>query len=354
MNNTTLVTIGWNGIKIAVCGAVICALAMGFVVLTPDGEVESADADIFWTGSSLLQDSKQDRFVDLLDDQGFSEPRAYDWNGNVVYFAQGQSTDSPRQVAAQLQEAFLRQGINDNALPLPPDPEALGDESADAAEKAYAVLAMQEFFSGGMMPVVDTGDQVAFTSVEVAAEGGNVETLDELLMLQQALHERGYGNSALFKNFRYVEAFRPQNSRKTQKIAIFGDENTNFMNFLPGAGGEVDHRSKEDVVPACPGCDRVSRLSGLESEEAFEMASYNSPDTVGGVLDFYQRALLVRGWEVSSGVDVVDNVAGLQMPYNPNATGGDMKVFRRGNHAVHVHAYRGDRGSTHVNVFRGK
>ena len=346
-------TLAWNGLKIALCGAVIAAIAVTFVVFGPQGEVEDAEADIFWFGPSSLQDSKHQRFVDLLDDQGFSEPQPYDWNGNILFFSHGETTESPRQVAARMQEAFLRDGINDRIFPVPPDPTALGDESATAAERAYAALAAEEFFTGGMIPIVDTGDHVAFTSVEVAAKGGNLDNLDEMFVILGLLPQH-LGISSIFNNMRYVEIFRPEGSRKTQKIAVFGDEKVNFNRFQPGTGGAMPHRGADDTVPSCPGCERTSRFSGMESQDGFEMQSFDSPDTVDGVLAFYTRAMLVRGWELSSGADVTRFLDHFYPPSVMEERTGDVAVFARGSEVVHVHAYPAARGGAQVNVFQGK
>ena len=340
----------WNGAKIAACGAIIAAIAMGFVILTPQGDVDRADADIFWTGPSSLQTSKQDLFIDLLDDQGFSEPQPYDWNDNIVYFSHGQTDESPRQAAARLQEAFLREGINDNVFPVAPDPSAMADETATVDEKAYATLAAEEFFSGGMIPVVDTGDHVAFTSVEVAADGGNIDNLDELQWILAELPEH-VGAPSIFNNIRYVEVFRAEGQSQTQKIAVFGDEKVNLNLFQPGTGGVGRQVDSDDRVPACIGCERNSRLSGMEDQSGFEMQSFNSPDTVDGVLAFYRRAMLTRGWEMSSSADILGMVSGLQEMTQDRE--GDAAIFVRGNRIVHIHAYPADRGGTHVNIFQG-
>lgn len=347
----SLKTIGWNGVKIAFCGAIIAAIGLGFIVLTPQGEVEEADADIFWFGPGSLQDSKHERFVSMLDDEGFSEPQPYEWNGNIVYFSQGQTSESPRQASLRIQEALQREEINNRVYPVAPSPTAFEDPSADPAQKAYSALAMDEYFSGGMIPVIDTGDHVALNGVEAAVKGGNVDHLDQFKLLRN--NAPVSDQSALFNNIRYVEFFRPQGSRTTQKIAIFGDENMDLRQFQPGGGGFNAHRGAEESVPACPGCERITQFSGMESQAGNEIETYDSPDTVDGVIDFYHRALSVRGWEASTGMEKVQALRAKTMPQYADGREGEMAAFIRGNETVQIHAYPAQGPGSSVSVVRG-
>lgn len=342
----------WNGAKITLCGAIIAAIGFAFVILTPQGEIDEADADIFWFGPGSLQDSKHERFVDMLDDQGFSEPQPYEWNGNMVYFSHGQTSESPREVSSRLQEALVREGINDRSYPIPADPNVFQDPSASRLQLAYSALAMEEYFSGGMVPIIDTGDYVALNGLEAAVEGGNVQHLGELRELMWSAPT--VDAAMLFNNIRYVEAFRPRGSRTTHKIAIFGDENMDLRQFQPGGGGFNVHRSAEDAVPACPGCQRVSQFSGLESQAGSEIETYDSPDTTDGVISFYHRALLARGWRVSETMQEVQQMRAMHGPYRPDEHYGEMVAFERGEDTVHIHAYPADGAGTSVNIFRGR
>lgn len=348
-----------TGAKLAVCGAVIAAIAFAFVVLTPAGEVDSAGADVFWIGPGA-EKSNQQRFVEMLQEEEFSEPQPYDYNGNTVYFARGQTRETPGEVAERVQQALVRKGLNERVYPVVADPTAIAtaidDEQIDRGELTYSTLAGQEFLTGGMIPIVDTGDYVALSGIETTIGDGWLQQeydLEELPALIAQMQSYPGGDLAdMVDNIRYIEAFRPRGSSTTRKVAVFGDGDLQMRNFAPAAGGQ--QQRNEQSVPACPGCSRNTSFSGMGSQEDYQMQSYDSPASPDGVIDFYERAMAERGWEKSTGAGLVDRMRARRAPAGADDTTGLMRTFVRGGDMVQIHAYRGGDGTTHVNVFRGE
>ena len=348
----------WNGLKLAGCGAIIASVAFAFAVYYPDGSVGQAEADIFWLGPASLQDSKQKQFVDFLDDQGFSDPQPYSYNGNTLYFSHSQTTDSPGNASRQLQRALVESGINQHTYPRPPDPTVVQDvdpNSADLSQEqreqvAYSAMGATDFFSGGLVPVIDTPDHITMTGVELLTqEKGATDLADILVSIWGAEIEHP---STLFNNFRTIEIFQPQGSSTTQQIAIFGDGDVDFNSFAPG-GGLYDRVAPQlNDVPPCSGCERNTEFAGLESQSDYAMTTYNTRESVADVLRFYDRAMPMRGWQASTGLQLVQAMrSNAPRSYDAPDQYADMRTFARGNSTVHIHVEPASGPGTLVNIF---
>lgn len=341
-----------NGAKIILSATVIVAIAFAFVVLGPRGEVEEAEADLTWLGGSALKKSKQDRFITVLQKEGFSRPQPYDWNGNTIYFSHGESSGSPYDVARELQDAFVREGLNDQYYPFPPSATTLDLDSTDEnlEEVAYATMATLDYFKGAMIPTKQTADHIAFNGVDVATDKEDLSS-EELLEMFLTYPE-SEDMSGFIKNFRYIEIFRPQGSSRTEKIAIFGDGDFKLANHQPGGGPPGAGRGfEEELIPACPGCQRNSRISGLESQENFSIHTFNSTDNVENVLTFYRRVLLRRGWEPVEYIADLHRVQAEATMEGREEMTGTIEAYSKDNRMVFVHAYAEGPRETHVNIF---
>ena len=342
----------WNGAKLAGCGAVIAGIAFGFAVINTEGGIGQADADVFWTGPVSVGETNQDKFLRVLQREGFSEPQAYDWNGNTMYFAHGQTSEAPRQVSMRLQERMVREGLNKHVYPAAPDAMVFEDEQASPTEVAYATMAMEDFFTGGLIPTTDTGEHIVLNGVELATD--KPMDIDGQRMMKMFMSYDGDDFADMFNNVRYIEAFRPEGSAKTHKIAIFGDGETKLSLFQPGAGSQIDTpRGEEGLIPACPGCERNTRFSGKEGQSDYEMYTYNSPDSVENVMAFYRQALMVRGWQPSTGLAVVQQLRARIAPPEAADRKGRMEVYERNGRTIHIHVYAAKDVGSHVNIFTG-
>ena len=347
-----------NGVKLAVCGTVVAAIGFAFIVLTPDGSVEEADADLFWTSPGDFS-TNQEKFIDVLEDQGFSEPEPYEWNDNIVYFSHGETDEAPREVSERVQRALVDVGLNEQMYPVPPNPNSIEhayeNDRPDKEQIVYASIAAQDFVDGGMIPMIDTGDKVALSGIDTALQHGEIQDkydLDDLPAFMAMMSSYGGDDMAdLIENVRYVEAFRPHGSSRTQKVAMFGEEDLNLRNFTPG-GGSAD--VGDDLIPACPGCERNTNFAGAESQQQYRMQSYNTSHAAESVVDFYRRAMVERGWELSTGIGLVEQFRADRAPSDADDMYGEMLTFVHDSGDIaQIHVYEGDNRQTQVNVFRG-
>lgn len=105
-----------NLIRLALTAGVIVGIGAAFLLLQPasDGqgglEVESSRADITWM--TPFSPSPTQRFASALEDLGHEPPRAYDLNGNDVYFSTRVSRKSPERLLQEYQQAFVDHGVN--------------------------------------------------------------------------------------------------------------------------------------------------------------------------------------------------------------------------------------------------
>lgn len=346
--------------KIAGCTAVITGIAFAFVVLGPEGAVERVGADIFWGGG--IEDNTHEQFLEVLQQEGFSDPQPYDYNGNIMYFAQGETTEAPRDAARRLQEALVREGVNDQVYPVPARPdvadgvlmEQVSDpDEIDEREVAYSTIAGMEYFSGGLIPIIDTGDKVAMSGVDVTVsdELQNEYDLNDFPALMAELQARsGTDATEIIDNIRYIEVFRPERSATTQKVAIFGDGDIDLSNFAPGAGSAPPGG---EVIPPCPDCRRNTSFAGLQDQSDYQMQTYNSPSAPGTVMAFYERTLAERGWQMSTGAALAQQIRGTTAPAGAADNLGETNTFVRDGHTVQIQVYNAG-GETHVNVFHGQ
>lgn len=340
-----------NSAKVLLSVAVIVAIGFSFVILAPQGVVEEAEADVFWVGPGIGERSNQQKFLKVLEREGFSKPQPYDWNGNIIYFSHGEARGNPRTEAQKLQQAFVDEQLNEQHYPFPPSPDALEEgTSATPEETAYATMATMDYFRGAMIPVSYTEDQVAFNGVDLASDKEKLDGAELMEMFLTFPEDRD--GSELIQNFRYVELFRPEGASTTQKIAIFGDGDFKLENHQPGGGAHGTGRSlEEETIPVCPGCQRNSRFSGLESQENYAIYTFNSPDGMDNIIRFYQQALLRRGWRPA---DLLENTQALQaelMPTDADELMGEMRAFLKGEQMLFLHIYPGQEKGTYVNIF---
>ena len=348
-------------VKLAIAGATIAAIAFAVAIYYPDGSVGQADADVFWLGPASLQDSKQQRFVDFLDDQGFSEPQPYSYNGNTLFFSHQQTDDSPRDAVSQLQKALVEADINQYSYPRPPDPSVLQNHDPndthipveDQQRVAYSAMGASDFFSGGLVPTKDTGDHIALTGVELLTQEKGATDLHETLM---SIWNADTDNpTSLFNNFRSMEVFRPQGSSTTQMIAIFGDGDVDFHKFAPGGGAYSATAPQLRDIPPCPGCERNNEFAGLQDQADYATVTYNTRSSMSDVVAFYERAMPIRGWNRALGLDIVHAIRASNNPgFDDPVLGVDMLTYSRAGQTVHIHIEPASGPGTLVNIFSGQ
>lgn len=270
----------WNSLKISGCALSVAAIAWGVGVFTPQGEVASSHADTAWL--SPFKRSNTERFNTALEKLGHPEPRRYDLNGNTVYFSTTTSLKTPQELLLDYQDEFVRQGINQDTF------TAL----APADEEARLLNALQ----GGLSPIAISPDHIALAGVLTKNRADSPEALRDDYLGTDNPHE-------LFRAHRYIEISRDPDRRHTEVVASWSDEAFDYSRMVPG--NDADHQAFDALVPACPGCTRLTRFADENPGTHQVDLTFASPASADTLIHFYDQALPSRGWSLADEGDAI-------------------------------------------------
>ena len=300
MNTDDTSGLGAVGTFLKKVGLTLAAIAFiaGLFAVAGDGEVSTASADIYVMGSGKPP-SKQEKFVDTLVDYGLSEPRTYDWNGNAVFFSQGETRKSPEEVQYDLQDAFVRNGVNKYFHPRPVDPG-----SAQTSEEVEAEMhAGEDYLTGGLVPLKTTRDHIVMNGVQSSGKERNLTELLKKMAWSKAHAGRYLEPEQMMANFRYVEAYRKPGQKRTTITAAFSEEALDLNRFKPSAANYTPNADQE--IPPCVGCKRITRFAGTGAESDKRTILFESPNEPKDELQFYRAALQDRGWKPDPSLESV-------------------------------------------------
>ncbi len=339
--------------KIAGAGATIFAVGFG-VITFGDSEgtpaVQEAKADI-WSLSFTGNDN-QKKFVDALMAEGMEEPRAYNWNDNVVFFSTTTTAESPVQVMRRFQDQFVEQGLNSEPhyTTLPPISEVGVDfweagkdqQRRGANLMAKHVKSKDDMFSGGVVPTIVTDNMVQMIGVE--PKGDTKGSMEFVLAMADTMKE-GKTVADTIQGIRYLDAVRT-NSGLTRITATWSDENFDFdrIKAPEKRAEEIVPAARTIEVPKCLGCSRMMYFEGLSvGEKGYVNEIFRSPKPALETLTFYDQALRKRGWQLtdSSRTMIAAKKGGLM-----EEAGGKLAHYARGNDFITVLAYPEEAGST--------
>ena len=98
-------------VKLLAASSAILLIAFAFLTLTPgeDKIIEPANADIY----SFVGLDEKNNFSRAMQSMGI-KPRAYDFNGNIMYFGTTRvpNSRSAREVAEMVQDQLVESGVN--------------------------------------------------------------------------------------------------------------------------------------------------------------------------------------------------------------------------------------------------
>lgn len=260
--------------KLAVAGATIFAIA--FAVMS--AEPAPAEADVFF-GSS---DSNHERFARVIEGSGL-KARPYDLNGNVIYFASGQTRKSPAEALHYYQDAFHSEGINSRSWadhPTRVEANARGDKGA-AHALAEATL------RGEIVPEVRAPNYVTMTGMAATASDRS-----DFVAAGTADGKFRFADAA--QGFRMIEAMWDEELGRTQLTAVWTADdfdhhkmdNTAFVQSPP-----------DTEIPACIGCKREVAFKSLNPGEPFRSDSYRTSSSPSVTHEYFSRSMSSRGWE---------------------------------------------------------
>lgn len=265
----------WWGttLKLGATATAIAAVAFGVAVLDVSAPGSVSHADITWLSGGFEQ-TNTEQFDEALQDLGHDEPRRYEMDGNTVFFSTTTSRKAPRQLMVDYQRELKRRGLNDRVYRrLDPDAEIERTETA---------------LTGGLIPLAISADHVALAG---AVTDNRADDPDELLDNHDGVDEV----SELLRGHRYIEMSRQPGSRHTSVVASWSDEAFDYSTLM--SGDPAERPGYDDAVPACPGCQRLTRFADDNREETDRVElAYLGPRSIPETRTFYHRVLPRRGW----------------------------------------------------------
>lgn len=290
------------GLKLVATAASLLAIAAAFLVGSDEAQVEPAHADIHALGN-FAPETKKERFGAALSDLGMSTPRAYDWNGNTVYFSYMLTPDEPHVVLERFQRAFVERGLNSKMYHDVPD-YGMDAEDVDpkrpetTLEYAFAFGGARDFFNGGLVPTEIAPERIVMTGMDPR---NSYENIIELAR-DFHIHERELDD--MVGALRTVEILREGGQDNTTVTATWTDDDFQLGRFMPNASSS----SPAQDLPTCLGCKHLMRFAGTAAERPYIANLYISPYHASSDLSaYYRRVLADHGWNpdpASVGVNV--------------------------------------------------
>lgn len=309
-------------LKIWALVSAACALllvGLWATVWTPGQGVADSKADIVDLFSH--PDTPTTRFERALEHLGHEKPRAFDLNGNTVYFSVNYVDQRPIEVLKRYQDEFVYQGLNHDAY--------VTDRAARSTQ------ALQDMLTGGIVPTEIGREYVAMGGGLSENRAQNARQLVEL--------GRDFASGKLAKKFRayrHIEAFREKHARWTTVVATWSDDDFDYRKMV--AGSRVRGQNADPRVPACPGCTRLQRFDDLDPAQGHVDHVFAGRRSVDETLGFYDRVLPRRGWKLAPTTRVLERARRMKLPL-PAA---HMRHYVRAGQEMTVVVYPGDDGLT--------
>lgn len=302
----------WTTAKLAVTGATIAAIAIGFGIFDSNLEVQDSEADI--VSFDFAEREPVQKFEDSLDDLGHPDPRPFNLNGNTVYFSSIETTEEPKQVMERYLREFYEEGLNSRP------------EYAPNAETGDAVILDGQ--AGGIVPMFVSNDQVILGGMELAKDW---ETADDLRAIFRD-HDKD-APWKLWKGYRNIEISRTD--RKTLVSASWSRNDFDYEKMMMGNESEDQNVSTE--VPGCIGCVRVNSFEDLSASSNYRNDIYMGASPPEELSRFYDQALSSRGWEPTEATIAFDRVRQYADFKGEDAI---MRRYARGLERMTVMSYR--------------
>lgn len=336
-------------LKLGISGAIIAALAVGFIVISGEGDISEAQATIFDLQTEAA--AEHEDFERVMEESGL-EPSPYDMNGNHVQFAAADSPLSPMELSENYQRRLQRAGINSKVYNQPLIPsdghhaspqEILGDteqvlEQMDAFLSGELVpITMEDDYvtMGGLVPDRDfDGDEEEFREQWQANMRDNFEDGEELFEhLQRATDIEGIDFEDNIAGFRFLDAQRQDHPQmQSQVTATWSDNDFDASRMNDPQAME---RRPGAEVPACIGCERSNRLEALNEDEPYVLNQFHTSAPSHDVGQFYREAMQNRDWQPSESDQIINEFAA-HVPELQQMSGETM-TFERGEESLTIY-----------------
>jgi hypothetical protein len=292
-----------NTLKLGVAGGVIFGIGFAFVTQDPaTTEVgpAPAKADIADFASTPL--TKSAKFTEAMVGLGL-KPRIYDYNGNTMFFAVGQSEKRPKELMYDIQERLVAHGVNkENRTDLKPgmanamELDWRGLRDTPGAESMEKTLADPHFKSiaahgevlidGDVVPTLVTENRIEMVGYDKNREGSS-EDMEALFAGDES--SRKVAN--LMGGYKYIDA--QWVGHGTEVSAVWSSEDFS-ADRMQGMGN--DQSPPDPDVPVCMGCSRDFRMQTKDGGDEFSSNMYNTSLGVDATFNYYRSQMEQRGW----------------------------------------------------------
>lgn len=291
-------------LKLGVTGGVI--FLIGLLSLTQSaedsselGEVKEAGADI--ADLSNVRDGKE--FARALASLGL-RPRAYELNGNVMYFASGTAHGkTPDEVVDIIQDELVAYGVNSrNYSQDSPTQEAIrgvdwskpnnGRVFEETKELANAML------KGELVPIMRARNSVRMAAV---TPGQSMEDVFKYY------HDRPEKIRDLLGGYRYIDVMA-DGRNSTDITAVWTDEEF--------SAAKMENRAFKPAaadlnVPVCMDCERDIKFKSLNNDEPYRSNKWRANTGTTELYNFYKASMSNRGWKEGGVQPKIDRLAEL-------------------------------------------
>lgn len=328
-------------LKLALSGSAIGAIAWTMLTLHPDGEVETAQADIVDMFPGIL--NAEHRFGRMMDDTGM-KPRTYDINGNVVHFAVGSTAMKPLEVLDFYQSRLVREGINKKKYTDIPQERIVRTERGEEVNPV-TLEAANAMLLGEVVPIVKHPEYVAMGGI-VPKNGAN--NIDELVGNWKPSSKGVLDLNDQIEAFRFIDAQYDEAIERSTVTATWSDHNFNAHKMEDAHAVDVEPDAN---IPSCIGCKRRFRMASLNKDEDFVANQFVTPTAPHIIYDFYRTAMLNRGWDDSETQEMLDKLTPF-VPYLQELDGKVLNFERDGRH-VSIFIAPDDDGQTSITAVEG-
>lgn len=286
-------------LKLGLAGGVIAAIAL--VIMTQDptsAHVGPADATADITGLDFAPKTKSGKFTEAMVGLGM-QPRVYDYNGNVMFFAVGQSKPgaTPRDILRDVQQHLVDEGINEknhaDSTPLMATMRSVDwqrfKSDRDVENGPLAALnekSEQLMLRGDVVPTIVTDDYVEMVGIDHDA---NLDFSDlNTEMPQQRL-------SQMMGGYKFIDATWDEATQRTEVTAVWPADGFDGERMA----GRGQQSPPDPEVPACIGCTRDHRMQTLDDGDKFSSNMFHTNLDVQSTYDYYRQVMTQRGWQES-------------------------------------------------------
>lgn len=274
----------------AFAAAGLLAVGLSTTVWSPGQGVSPSQADILDLLGS--DPSSGRRFERALKQLGHEPPRAFDINGNTIYFSVNHIDKSPQEVLRRYQQEFVHQQLNTRAY--------LNPGEANTQQGRLDML------TGGIVPLEITPGYISMGGGVTDNFAQNASQLDDLSRdLARGTRERK------FRAYRHIEAFQEPRSRFTTVVASWSDDKFDYRRML--VSSKVAGQAGDPSIPACPGCVRLQRFEDLDPQLDYVEHIFTGPVEFNKTVAFYERALHARGWLAAPTTDLLQDARRMQL-----------------------------------------